>query len=186
MGQWSRISQCFGLVLRAEERDGQQYDRVIRSRLDLFWFQPHPLLHRLLPRNATSFASFWHEYPEGHASRGPALLGFDMHFIVPRRWAAAIFGLFDRYLACNGTQQHPWRMKRFSSEGILLNAMTALGDRKPLGVNFVVVRKHWSVEASPLCKDRLMAEEERERQLLDKRKPRLPCARIYQLACESL
>ena len=182
MGQWHKISECFGLVMQAELHDRQQYEWVIRSRLDLFWFQPHPSIEQLVPRGA-SFAAFWHQYPRGDLGRGNAVLGMDMHFAVPRQSAASIFRLYDRYLACEGPQL-PFHDNRFASEGTLLNAFNELGEVRPLGVSFVIVRKENTAhsEALPMCRDRLRQEEMSVRLRVDGDQPRPPCSNVYSLA----
>eukprot|EP00747_Dinoflagellata_sp_TGD_P209042 gnl/TRDRNA2_/TRDRNA2_82477_c1_seq1.p3 gnl/TRDRNA2_/TRDRNA2_82477_c1~~gnl/TRDRNA2_/TRDRNA2_82477_c1_seq1.p3 ORF type:complete len:224 (+),score=14.65 gnl/TRDRNA2_/TRDRNA2_82477_c1_seq1:206-877(+) len=86
----------FRLVEDAEAEDRSQYDWVLRSRPDMYWYDFHPPVCHFIPANAyANFATDEHIEVD---------LGFvDQHFLLPRGIATNIFrGMAEEYRNCKG------------------------------------------------------------------------------------
>jgi len=124
---------CFDIVTRAEALDGAQYDWIVRSRPDAWWYAPHPPLCETAPGAKCSAMA--------HGAHGSYL---DQHFALPRIIAHVLRDLADQYMACNGKNttwefvniEH-WLLANFNA------ATQAVNLPPPLRVSFpfVLVRK---------------------------------------------
>ena len=128
---------CFDIVTKAEALDGAQYDWIVRSRPDAWWYAPHPPLCETAPGAKCSVMA--------HKTDGAGGAGFiDQHFALPRIIAHVLRDLADQYMACNGKNttwdfiniEH-WLSANFDA------ATQAVDLPQPLRVSFpfVLVRK---------------------------------------------
>jgi hypothetical protein len=136
---------CFDIVTKAEALDGAQYDWIVRSRPDAWWYAPHPPLCETAPGAKCSAMA--------HGTHGSYL---DQHFALPRIIAHVLRDLADQYMACNG-KNTTWEF--VSIEHWLLanlNAATQAVDLPPplrVSFPFVLVRKSASEpSAKVLCR----------------------------------
>ena len=136
---------CFDIVTKAEALDGAQYDWIVRSRPDAWWYAPHPPLCETAPGAKCSAMA--------HGTHGSYL---DQHFALPRIIAHVLRDLADQYMACNG-KNTTWEF--VSIEHWLsanFNAATQAVDLPPplrVSFPFVLVRKSASEpSAKVLCR----------------------------------
>ena len=142
IAQPANWESCWREITRAEANSIAQYDWVIRSRFDVWWFAAHPPL-AIFDRDRVTI----HKFKE------------DWHTVMPRAHAEAVMrGMIASYRSCDGAWGRPGYM-----EGWLLWQVKRYTGHRPVEVDFpnVVVRQTAAEPtARKFCRGRTAIDEE--------------------------
>jgi hypothetical protein len=118
------IQTCEDLIVKHEKQRGMSYDWVVITRVDLRWFVKGPSLHDLIsgsvyiPCHKTPYGDCTFDWLGGYT---------DSHFIMPRKDANALFGIWRSLTSKDANSLFNQLEKHDNSERLFKKAFMTAG-----------------------------------------------------------